>query len=172
MRRRAFLGAMGCLPAISVAARATPAAVVSPAVPQRSAKGGPATRGRRVGIAFGGGSIHGIAHVGVLKAFAAKGLDIQFIAGTIVGAIAGRIEWPGLMSITWSGKGLMQNSKLRDIIDTALGDRTIEQLPVPFAAVATDLASGERVVIRRGTAGPAVEAWTSPFVRMRKRFRE
>jgi NTE family protein len=128
-----------------------------------------------VGIAFGGGSLHGIAHVGVLKALAEKGVKFQFIAGTSVGAIVGvlvaaqlpyneidsivrRIEWPGLMSLSWSGKGLMQNPKLRSLIDTALGNRALEQIPIPFGAIATDVATGERVVIRRGPAGAAVDA--------------
>ena len=44
-------------------------------------------RRRQIGIALGGGSIHGIAHVGVLKAFAEKGLKFDFIAGTSAGAI-------------------------------------------------------------------------------------
>ena len=82
MQRRSFLGAISCLPALALSATA------SPAVPQHSAKGTPASR-RRVGIALGGGSIHGIAHLGVLKAFAEKGLQLQFIAGTSAGAIVG-----------------------------------------------------------------------------------
>lgn len=88
-------------------------------------------------LALGGGSIHGIAHVGALKAFAEKGLKFDFIAGTNAGAILGvlaaaqlphaeieriacRIEWPGVRSLSWSGKGLMQNANLRMSIDAAL----------------------------------------------------
>ena len=129
----------------------------------------------KIGIAFGGGSIHGIAHVGVLKAFAEKGLKFDFIAGTSAGAILGvlaaaqlphaeiegiarRIEWPGIRSMSWSGKGLMQNADLRMSIDAALGNRKLEQLPVPFAAIATDVATGERVILRKGPAGLAIGA--------------
>ena len=173
MHRRAFLSAVSSIPVLAFAApavRVTPAAsttVQKSKVKQSSI--------RRIGIAFGGGSMHGIAHVGVLKAFIEKGVKFDFIAGTSVGAIVGvlaaaklpyreiaaltrRIEWPGLMSLAWSGKGLMQNAKLRSMIDTALGERRLEQLPIPFGAIATDLASGERVVIRKGSAGSAVEA--------------
>ncbi len=133
---------------------------------------------RQVGVAFGGGSMHGIAHVGVLKALIEKGVKFDFIAGTSVGAIVGvlaaaqlpvseidllvrRFEWPGLMDFAWSSRGLLQNTKLRSMIDTALGERRIEQLPIPFGAVATDLASGQRVLIRKGPAGLAVEASSS-----------
>ncbi|MEO8102680.1 MAG: patatin-like phospholipase family protein [Betaproteobacteria bacterium] len=168
MQRRTFLRALGCVPALAMPARAA-------AAPQTGTKGRHTRHGRGVGIAFGGGSIHGIAHVGVLKAFIEKELPIHFIAGTSVGAIIGalvaarlpyveieqiarRIEWPGLSSLAWSGKGLMQNAKLRSMVDTALGDRRIEQLPIPFGVVATDVATGERVVIRKGSVGTAVEA--------------
>jgi NTE family protein len=167
MQRRSFLGAVSCFSALSASA--------SHAVPKNSAKRTPASRSRRVGIALGGGSIHGIAHLGVLKAFAEKGLKFQFIAGTSAGAIVGvlaaaqlplgqieqiarRIEWPGMLNLSWSGKGLMQNANLRSSIDTALGGRRLEQLPLAFGAIATDVATGERVIIRKGPAGAAVGA--------------
>ena len=149
--------------------------LAAPAVSQKSATGKPVLLPIRVGIAFGGGSIHGIAHVGVLKAFAEKGLKFEFIAGTSAGAIIGvlaaaqlphndidriarRIEWPGLRSLSWSGKGLLQNDELRSSIDNALGNRRIEQLPIPFTAIATDVATGARVAIRKGPAGAAIAA--------------
>ena len=119
--------------------------------------------------------MHGVAHVGILKALIEKGLTLKFVAGTSVGAIVGvlaaamlpypeierlarKIEWPGVKSLAWSLKGLMQNEALRLAIDSALGGRRLEQLPIPFAAIATDLATGERVVLRRGAAGTAVDA--------------
>ena len=83
MQRRSFLGAVSCLPALALSAPALHA------VRQTSAKGKPTSRSRRVGIALGGGSMHGIAHLGVLKAFAEKGLQFQFITGTSAGAIVG-----------------------------------------------------------------------------------
>ena len=175
MRRRTFLGVITYLPALAISALSS---LAISAVAQQSTKGKPVLRRRRVGIAFGGGSIHGIAHVGVLKAFAEKGLKFEFIAGTSVGAIIGvlaaaqmpvgeieriarRIEWPGLMDISWSGKGLLQHTKLRLLIDTSLAGRRLEQLPIPFGAIATDVATGARVVIREGPAGAAVSASSS-----------
>lgn len=169
MQRRSFLGAISCLPALAMTVPAAHAAAPG------EAKRKPDIRNRQVGIAFGGGSIHGTAHVGVLKALAEKGVKFQFIAGTSAGAIVGalaaaqlpyheidmitrRIEWPGVMNLSWSGKGLMQHTRLRSLIDTALGDRRLEQLPIPFAAIATDVANGERVIVRRGAAGAAVSA--------------
>ena len=114
VRRRIFLGAISSLPPLALSA---PAVFTASTVPQNSTKGKPVMRRRQIGIAFGGGSIHGIAHVGVLKAFAEKGLKFEFIAGTSAGAILGvlaaaqlpyaeieriarRIEWPGVRSMS------------------------------------------------------------------------
>ena len=172
MQRRIFLGVAACVPALALS---VPASLVVSSASQQPKKGKPAIRSRRVGIAFGGGSMHGIAHVGVLKAFAEKGVKFQFITGTSAGAIVGvlaaaqlpiseielfarRLEWPSMLSLSWFGKGLMQNAKLRTLIDTTLGDRQLEQLPISFGAIATDVASGERVIIRNGPAGAAVSA--------------
>ena len=167
MRRRTFLGvglvAVAPVAWTSMADAATPAKKRSPAT------------AKKIGIAFGGGSIHGIAHLGVLKALAEKGVEIQFIAGTSAGAIVGalaaaklpldqmeaiirRIEWPGVTSMAWSGKGLMQLTKLRAQIDAVLGARKIEQLPIAFAAIATDIATGERVMLRHGSISAAISA--------------
>ncbi len=172
MQRRKFLRAVGCLP-VAVATIASTVSAESTAPTATPAKAGKSKR--RVGIAFGGGSMHGIAHVGVLQALRAKGLEFQFITGTSAGAIIGvlaaakmsngeieaivrRVGWPGIKNISWSGKGLMQNTKLQLLIDGALDNRRLEQLPVPFGAIATDVATGARVNIRKGSAGAAISA--------------
>lgn len=169
MDRRSFLSAVGCIPAIAQSASVADAALQK--FPEQSGT----SRRRKVGIALGGGSMHGIAHMGVLKAFAEKGLQFHFIAGTSAGAIIGAltaaqladdeiekivrsIEWPGVMDFSWSGKGLMRNPKLQATVDAALGGRRLEQLPIPFGAIATDVATGERVIIREGPAGAAIVA--------------
>ena len=72
--------------------------------------------------------------------------------------VAHQIEWPGLMAISWSGKGLLRHTKLRSLIDASLGNRQLEHLPIAFGAIATDIATGERIVLRRGPAGEAVSA--------------
>ncbi len=172
MRRRLFLRVIGSAGVLTLA---SPVAWSARKAPTKEKKTG---RPLRVGIAFGGGSVHGMAHLGVLKAFAEKGLGFDFIAGTSAGAIVGvlaaaklpygeidrlarSIEWPGLMDLAWSGQGLMQNTKLQAMIDSAVGNRRLEQLPIPFAAIATDVATGERVVLRKGPAGLAVSASSS-----------
>lgn len=163
MQRRQFLRA--AILASGMHAGASQGLVAAPADANR----------QRVGIAFGGGSLHGMAHVGVLKALREKGVKFDFIAGTSAGAIIGvlaaaqlplseidkiarGITWPSLSSLAWSGKGLMHNNNLRRAINAALGNRTIEQLAIPFGAIASDIATGARVIVRRGSAAAAVDA--------------
>ena len=182
MKRRSFLGTIGCLPVVvaeAAFASTAPSTAASTAAATTTTQSGkrprPHPSPRRIGIAFGGGSLHGIAHVGALQALLAKGLEFQFITGTSAGAIIGvlaaakmpigeieaiarRVEWPGIRNVSWSGKGLMQNTKLQSLIDSVLGNRRLEQLPVPFGAIATDITSGARVIIRKGPAGAAISA--------------
>ena len=70
--------------------------------------------------------------------------------------MAGPDGYFSLMDISWSGKGLLQHTKLRLLIDTSVAGRRLEQLPIPFGAIATDVATGARVVIRKGPPHPPV----------------
>ena len=169
MRRRSFLGVAGGIPLLALA----PSVAVS-AAPSTAKKLSVAVS-KKVGIAFGGGSTHGMAHIGVLKALCERGMKFQIITGTSVGAIVGvlaaanmpireiekiarQIEWPGVMNFAWSSRGLLNNNKLRTIIDVAISNRRLDQLPIPFAAIATDMTNGERVILRNAPAGLAIDA--------------
>ena len=90
------------------------------------------------------------AAVGVLWAGGLDAAAIQAVADTLDWGSAGR--W------TWSSRGLKTNDGLRRAIDRALDGRRIEALPIRFAAVASDAATGEAVVLDRGPAGLAVAA--------------
>ncbi|MBC7622484.1 MAG: patatin-like phospholipase family protein [Aeromicrobium sp.] len=170
MNRRRFLGSIALLPALTEANQSREGLVAG-----MPSKGKQHARSKQIGVAFGGGSMHGMVHIGVLKAFVEKRLDYRLISGTSVGAIVGaltaakmpfaeidhfarQVEWPGVTSLSWSGRGLLQHNKLRALIDKALGGRALEALPIPFGAVATDVMSGERVLIRTGPAAAAISA--------------
>jgi NTE family protein len=131
--------------------------------------------GKRVGLALGSGGARGAAHVGVLKVLEREDIKVSAIAGSSIGAMVGgayaaglplaRIEeeWltanrPRLLRSflpTFPRAGLSSGAGLRRYLREVLGDVGIEHLPTPFAAVATDLDTGEAVVLRQG---PLVEA--------------
>lgn len=130
---------------------------------------------KRVGLALGSGGARGAAHVGVLKVLEREGIKIAAIAGSSIGALVGgayaagipvsRLEGEWLATTrakllrrflpTLSRTGLSSGAGLRRYLREILGVVRIEELSIPFAAVATDLDTGEPVVLR---SGPLVEA--------------
>ncbi len=135
-----------------------------------------------VAVCFGSGALHGYAHVGAIRAFQRLGLKPDVITGTSVGAIAGVLWAAGHDADTIEGiaddpswheasglripvLGIGKLDGLRDLIDRHTGGRRIEALPTHFAAVATDLDSGQPVTLDRGPAGQAVAASSSVPIR-------
>ena len=132
---------------------------------------------RRLGIALGSGSARGWAHLGILQALAELGLQPTVVAGASVGALVGAAYAAGkldllevwvraltqrdvwrLMDATFRGGGVMTGNRLMNAIGERIGDVPIEQLPMPFAAVATDLYTGEEVWLRSGPMMRVVRA--------------
>jgi Patatin-like phospholipase len=132
-----------------------------------------------VGLVLGGGGARGFAHVGVLRVLEQNGVPVELIVGTSVGSLVGalyagdtdsreleRIARPlerkdlfdfGIAPALF-GTGLASGDRLeRFVRDHATSER-IEDLRLPYAAVATDLNSGDVVVLRRGDLARAVRA--------------
>jgi NTE family protein len=158
MRRRAF---------VTVAAATTSAATATPA----SAASGSSS----IGFALGSGALHGWAHIGIVRGCARIGLQPFAIAGSNVGTaigalwaaglpvdeivrIAHRFEWQtsGALSLLLSAR--RRNDALREAIDRGVRGRSIGELPVRFAAMASDARTGESVMLDAGPLGLAVEA--------------
>ncbi len=131
---------------------------------------------RTLGIALGAGSARGWAHIGVLRALGEHGIDPDFVAGSSMGAMvgaafaAGRIEqletwalsldWKrvvGLADVGFRG-GLFKGDRLLNLYQGQFVQCPFSQLSVPFAAVATDLATGNEVWLRDGDVSDAVRA--------------
>ncbi|MCL6451579.1 MAG: patatin-like phospholipase family protein [Acetobacteraceae bacterium] len=129
---------------------------------------------RRLGLALSGGSVRGVAHVGVLKALRDAGIEWHCVAGTSSGAIvaalaaagvgpdrleelASGLRWHHLSDIAFSRWGPVDNRKLRALLDQLLEGREFKDLPRPLAVVATDLLTGREVVIREGSVAHAVQ---------------
>ncbi len=117
-----------------------------------------------VGLALSGGAARGIAHVGVLKVLAEHNIPIDFIAGTSAGSIVGgayaagmpleeierigrALRWKDMGRMTLSRLGVQSNARMEEFIRKFLPVHRFEDLPIPFAAVATDLHTGEAVVM-------------------------
>jgi NTE family protein len=122
--------------------------------------------GLKVGLALGAGSIRGYTHVGVLRVLKRAGVPFDYVAGTSVGAavaaghamgheadqIADMLDQAGmsLFRVTVPTRSILSSSGIRSSIRSLVGDRLIEDLPVPFAAVAADILSGREVEFRNG----------------------
>lgn len=119
----------------------------------------------RIGLALSGGAARGIAHVGVLKALAEFEIPISCVAGTSAGSIVagafasgmpladietmGRtLRWRDLGRMTMSRLGVQVNDRLENFLRDRLPVTRFEDLPIPLAVVATDLKSGNAVVMR------------------------
>ena len=128
-----------------------------------------------IGLALGGGFARGIVHVGVLKALEAEGININFVAGTSVGAligaaycsgvtpeeleqIASRVRFRDLARWTLSRYGFATNLRMISFLDRILKVKTFEELRIPLAVTATDFASGDGVVFRSGPLADPVRA--------------
>lgn len=133
--------------------------------------------GEPVGLALGGGATLGAAHVGVLRALEEAGINIDAIAGTSIGAMVGafyafgmsvdeietialELDWPDISGIALSKRGLLTNKEMGKLLDKHLGDARFEEADIPFAAVTTDISSGEKVIINQGNVPEAVKAST------------
>ena len=132
---------------------------------------------KKVGLALGSGSARGFAHIGVIRVLEAEGIPIDCIAGTSIGAIVGALYASGSLSkgeeflqdFDWKDmtalldplfpvSGLLGGKRIEKLMHSFLGARRIEEFSIPFAAVATDVASGREVVFRQGDAVKAVRA--------------
>jgi NTE family protein len=130
----------------------------------------------RLGLALSGGGARGIAHVGVLKVLAEHGIRVDCVAGTSAGALVGgalaagmpveeiekvgrTLRWRDFGRMTLSRLGVQSNVSLEEYVRAHFPVTRFEELPVPFAAVATDLQTGARVVMRdEGDLGFAIRA--------------
>lgn len=142
-----------------------------------SADNGVPARAPSIGLALGSGSARGFAHIGVLRVLREAGYDVNVLAGTSIGAVvggcfcAGRLdqveEWArsltkrrvfGLLDFSLGGKGLIGGSRLGALLVRELGSTTIEDLPIPFAAVATEIGAGHEIWLTQGNLVRAIQA--------------
>ena len=129
----------------------------------------------RVGLALGGGVARGLAHIGVLSVLERAGIPIDCIAGTSMGAIIGaaycagleiddlkalaaRTGWLHVSSPLPSAGGLVTFTRMERWMEETIGEFDVCDLAIPFAAVASDLVSGQRIVLAEGRLCTAIRA--------------
>lgn len=135
----------------------------------------PKVREPVVALVLGGGGVKGFAHVGVIKVLESHGIKPNIVVGTSAGSFVGALYASGMSAFTLQGVALgMQESDIRDLtlssqgfllgdklqqfVNTQVKNKSIQQFPIRFAAVATDLDTGEKVAFNFGNAGQAVRA--------------
>ncbi|MGV0990748.1 MAG: patatin-like phospholipase family protein [Mycobacterium sp.] len=133
--------------------------------------------GRRVALALGSGGARGYAHIGVINELRSRGHEIVGVAGSSMGALVGGLCAAGSLDefTTWSttltqramlrlldpsisAAGVFRASKILDAVRDIVGDAVIENLPIPFTAVTTDLIAGKSVWLQRGPLDEAIRA--------------
>jgi len=136
-------------------------------------------RRKKIGLALGSGAARGLAHIGVLAVLQKEGIPIDMIAGTSAGAIAcalyahsadaeqiikqaAELGWKKIAPLidpSLPKTGLMKGKKIENLLASYIGDNIkFSDLKIPFACVATDIDTGEEVVIDRGSVPEAVRA--------------
>jgi NTE family protein len=132
---------------------------------------------KKVGIALGSGSARGWSHIGVIRSIVDAGIPITVACGASVGALvagslaagfldpldrwARRLSWShiiGFMDVMIPRSGLVEGERITGFLREILSDPMIEDLPIPFAAVATNLKTGKEVWLREGSLIDAVRA--------------
>ncbi len=140
---------------------------------------------KKIGLALGSGGWRGLAHIGVIKCLIQNGYEIDFIAGCSVGALVGgmyaatkdinkvenlvnNIKTKNILSLLLdpaAKHGLIKGNRLTEYFLKITDNINIEDMPIKYSAVATDVLAGEPVIINKGSLAIAMRASGSiPFV--------
>ncbi|MEK6779603.1 MAG: patatin-like phospholipase family protein [Candidatus Deferrimicrobiota bacterium] len=135
----------------------------------------PAPRAVKVALVLGAGASKGFAHIGVLKILEANRIPVHMIVGTSAGSFVGglyaygydayhlqklafSIEKADIVDLTVPDNGFIKGEKLEEYVNKAVRNTPLENMRIPFHAVATDIQSGEEFVFGKGNMGQAVRA--------------
>jgi NTE family protein len=132
-----------------------------------------------IGLALGGGAARGFAHIGIIRTLLAHGITPSVVVGTSIGAVVGGAYASGhldeleswarslqprnilsYLDIRLNGSGLIGGARLAAEIEAAMGQILIEELPMKFAAVATEVRTGHEIWL---THGPMVDAMRASY---------
>ncbi len=130
-----------------------------------------------VSLVLGSGGARGLAHIGIIEWLTENGYEIRSLAGSSMGALIGgvyaagkldiftrwvsdlqRLDVVRLLDLSFGSTGLFKGERVMGVLKDLIGDRNIEDLPVPFTAVATDIQNGKEVWLSRGPLFDAIRA--------------
>ncbi|WP_294952476.1 patatin-like phospholipase family protein [Sulfurovum sp.] len=130
-----------------------------------------------ISLVLGSGGARGYAHIGVIEELLKYGYNIKSVSGSSMGALIGGLYACGkldaykkwvlgldlfdvakLVDFSFTGTGIIQGEKVFDVIEEMVGDVLIEELPIPFTAVATDLIRQKEVWLQKGKLVEALRA--------------
>jgi NTE family protein len=131
-----------------------------------------------IGLALGGGAARGFAHIGILRTLLANGIVPDVVVGTSIGAAVGGAyaadrldaleDWArslqgvrnilGYLDIRLDGSGLIGGEKLASRLEESIGQTLIEDLPMKYASVATEVRTGHEIWLTRGRLIEAMRA--------------
>ena len=132
---------------------------------------------KTVSLVLGSGGARGYAHIGVIETLLEHGYEIKSVSGSSMGSLIGGLytcgkldvfkEWilgldlldvAKLVDFSFTGTGIIQVDKVFHVIEEMIGDVMIEDLPIPFTSVATDLIKQKEVWIQKGRLIDAIRA--------------
>ncbi len=139
-----------------------------------------AKRPAKLGLALGGGAARGFAHVGVIQVLEENGIKPDLVVGTSAGSLVAAIYASGVSGsqlqqiaegmeeaafTDWTlpifSRGMLRGDALAKYVNSLVAGKLIENMSIPLGVVATDLASGQGILFRRGDTGTAVRASSS-----------
>ncbi|MEA3490220.1 MAG: patatin-like phospholipase family protein [Candidatus Omnitrophota bacterium] len=149
----------------------------------------------KIGLVLGSGAARGLAHIGAIKALEEERVPIDMIAGTSIGALVGacyakggtitefeevvlKTDWKRLFQLAdfdlaFKFKGFVHGEKVKELLKTIIGDIQFKDLKIPLAVMATDVNTGEEVLMKEGSVIEAVRASISiPVIFMPVKIRD
>ncbi|NNC78358.1 MAG: serine protease [Woeseiaceae bacterium] len=137
----------------------------------------PSNDKKTVSLVLGSGGARGLTHIGVIRELEEQGYEIAAIVGCSIGALVGGVYAAGrlddledwfsgitklnilqLLDFSWGRRGLVKGDRIIDAMIDVVGDSKIEELSVPYTAIATDIGSGREVWLRSGQLFDAIRA--------------
>ena len=134
-------------------------------------------KGKRIALVLGSGGARGLAHIGIIQHLESLGHEIVYISGCSMGALVGGIfaagqlepyaDWArklekrdmfSLLDLAFGWTGLFKGDRLMGVLKELVGDHVIEDLPIGFTAVATDLTEQREIWLNKGPLFDAIRA--------------